>query len=594
MASTPRSPKSVPISPRNMGVAQFQLKMSPGGLPPIIKAPVKPLGQKTNEKAAHNWNVGHDALSNAAVWLENAAKEGRRTGERNTEENVNFSGDLTYKTLRELSLPARRLVASSGALTARELRKASRHDPVLFQPLTKEERQMKEVLQLVSLKAAQKFSTIRGALRHLDSDCDGTVDRSEIRYFFRAYDFPEHVADQFFEYLDEEQKGELDYGFFVSFIRPFLEGAINGNPVTARDLTAQPGAPDSVFEEMISSVDDSELVQFDREFQGTMRIIGRKIEERFGSAQAAFRFVDGDRSGAITRSETRYFFRAFNLPQEIADKFHDAIDTNRSGEISVQEFCSCLAPYVKSDAESKKTFRRQAPETPDLLGPPVNHQSDPSKTAWMKEVNSDFRTELRKLMQDMGDKIPLKFKHVRDAFRVLDLERNGRITRSEMRAFFRGFGHPEDVADRVFDLVDQEGQGEIDFAAFMSHFDSVLGPAFRQAKRQEMIQVSDPRQSKEVNDIAEFIGEHLVVKYKTVQDAFRAVDLNKDGKLSQYEMRVFVKKFGLSVDAADLFFHALDTEDTGYVLYSTFVQLFGGIKRGKDADTKQMVVRRLT
>jgi len=534
-------------------------------------------------------------LSNASIWLENAAKEGRRTGERQTDEQVDFSGDLTYRTLRDLSLPARRLVASSGALTARELRKASKNDPDLFQPLTKEERAMKEVLQLVSQKAAQKFSTIRGALRHLDSDCDGTVDRSEIRYFFRAYDFPDHVADKFFDYLDEDKKGELDYGFFVSFIRPFLEGAINGNPVTARDLTAQPGAPDSVFEEMIADeTNDDELVQFDREFQGTLRIIGRKIEERFGSAQAAFRFVDADRSGAIARNETRYFFRAFNLPQEIADKFHDAIDTNRSGEISVQEFCKVLNPYVKTTVaaqDTKKTTHREDLETPELYGPPPPRVEDPN-LLWMKTVNADFRTELRKLMQDLGDKLPLKFKHMRDAFRMLDLERNGRITRAEMRAFFRGFGHQEDVADRVFDLVDQEGHGEVDFGVFMSHFDSVLGPAFRQAKRTEMIPVDEPRTSKEVNDIAEFIGEQLVVKYKTVQDAFRAVDLNKDGKLSQYELRAFVKKFGLSVDAADKFFNALDPEGTGYVLYNTFVQLFGGVKN--DQPKSKLVLRRLT
>jgi len=568
------------------------MNMSPGGLPPIIRAPVKPLGQMTKAGAtSKHWNIGHDALSNASVWLENAAKEGRRTGERQTDEQVNFSGDLTYRTLRELSLPARRLVASSGALTARELRKAAHNDPELFQPLTKEERAMKEVLQLVSQKAAQKFSTIRGALRHLDSDCDGTVDRSEIRYFFRAYDFPDHVADAFFDYLDEEKKGELDYGFFVSFIRPFLEGAINGNPVTARDLTAQPGAPDSVFEEMIAEQDDEELVQFDREFQGTLRIIGRKIEERFGSAAAAFRFVDADRSGAIARSETRYFFRAFNLPQEIADKFHDAIDTNRSGEISVQEFCKVLSPYVKSDAAQESKNVHKDRETPDLYEPPAPRVEDPNM-AWMKTVNSDFRTELRNLMRDMGDKLPLKFKHMRDAFRVLDLERNGRITRVEMRAFFRGFGHPEDVADRIFDLVDQDKQGEVDFAVFMSHFDSVLGPAFRQATRAQMIQVDEPRTSKEVNDIAEFIGERLVVKYKTVQDAFRAVDLNKDGKLSQYELRIFVKKFGLSVDAADKFFNALDPEGSGYVLYNTFVQLFGGVKLNEPK--AKMILRRLT
>jgi len=198
-----------------------------------------------------------------------------------------------------------------------------------------------------------------------------------------------------------------------------------------------------------------------------------------------------------------------------------------------------------------------------------------SGPAYLKVVDQDFRTELRKLMQDIGEKLPIKFKHARDAFRCLDLERNGKITRAELQAFFRGFGHPEYTADQVFDLLLEDGEEEIDFKSFMTHFDPVLGPAFRSAKRVPLIPCEDPSLVKEVNDIAMVISRSLQTKYKNVQSAFRAVDLNKDGKVSLYEMQVFIKQFNLPPASADKFFKAMDDDNSGYILYDEFIQLFG-------------------
>ena len=62
------------------------------------------------------------------------------------------------------------------------------------------------------------------------------------------------------------------------------------------------------------------------------------------------RVEDLDRNGIMTRNETRYLFRLVNFAEaigslltgavcaweELADQFHDAVDTNRSGEISLQ------------------------------------------------------------------------------------------------------------------------------------------------------------------------------------------------------------------------------------------------------------------
>ena len=41
---------------------------------------------------------------------------------------------------------------------------------------------------------------------------------------------------------------------------------------------------------------------------------------------------------------------------------------------------------------------------------------------------ADLEREMKEVMRDIGEKLPLKFKHVRDAFRSLDLSHNGKIT----------------------------------------------------------------------------------------------------------------------------------------------------------------------
>jgi len=533
-------------------------------------------------------------MSAASVWLDNVASQGKRIGDRVTDEPVLYKGDVSLRDLRKFDLPVRRLIASTGALTARELHKASRTDEELFQPLNKEEREMKVILQLISEKAAQKFNSIRSALRHLDADCDGNVDRSEVRHFFRGYNFTEEVADRFFEYLDKEKRGMLDYAKFVNFIRPFLEGAINGTPLTARDLTSCRGAPDSVLEDMLEVTDERQdrLHEFDGKFQESLRILTSKALDRFGSLANAFRFVDLDRNCNMTRNETEYLFRLCNLPAELAVKFHDAVDTNGSGEISLQEFHAALAPYLSDEDQKRQQLKKKKdyllkPYTPERADEDLRSASKRAASKeWNKHVDFELRNELRRLMQDVGDKLLLKFKHVRDAFKPLNLQRLGKITREEMHNFFRGFGHPEEVADRIFDLLDQEGKGEIEYSVFMSHFESVLGRDFRNFSEQPPIYLEDPIKCKEVNETADSLKRRLLTRSRNMKEAFRALDSDHDGQVSRSELRMFGKKVGVTMQSCDQLFDALDVEGVGSINFLQFTRIF---PEGKNAGTPRAV-----
>jgi Ca2+-binding EF-hand superfamily protein len=206
--------------------------------------------------------------------------------------------------------------------------------------------------------------------------------------------------------------------------------------------------------------------------------------------------------------------------------------------------------------------------------------------------NEALQRELRNVLEDIARLLPLKFKHPRDAFRPLDVNRVGRIDKEEMRGFLRGFGHTEETADRIFELLadgsSKEGETPtVNFRDFMSHFDPVLGPQFRRARRAPLIAVQDQSLEREVNVIGAILKERLTTKYKDIREAFRALDLNHDGSISYTEMRTFMGQFNLPVESADKFWAVFDEDGSGEIQFDEFMALFGDLGDHSDTARKE-------
>jgi len=76
----------------------------------------------------------------------------------------------------------------------------------------------------------------------------------------------------------------------------------------------------------------------------------------------------------------------------------------------------------------------------------------------------------------IGEKAMFKWKNVRDAFRTIDQDRSGTVDKEEMKAFFRQFCMPEESAAMLFDYLDEDGSGELDYVEFMHHFGPLIQP----------------------------------------------------------------------------------------------------------------------
>eukprot|EP00747_Dinoflagellata_sp_TGD_P179303 gnl/TRDRNA2_/TRDRNA2_29911_c0_seq1.p1 gnl/TRDRNA2_/TRDRNA2_29911_c0~~gnl/TRDRNA2_/TRDRNA2_29911_c0_seq1.p1 ORF type:complete len:350 (+),score=71.87 gnl/TRDRNA2_/TRDRNA2_29911_c0_seq1:21-1070(+) len=219
-----------------------------------------------------------------------------------------------------------------------------------------------------------------------------------------------------------------------------------------------------------------------------LKIVGRKAPQVFSQSRHAFRFVDGNDNGYVNRTEIRYFFRLFNIGIAAADQVFDSLDHNSSGDIFYDDFVTLLWPYVVPDvpmptcrqpvvplegsvrnnplklatqADFERVARLNEAAFPDSLG--LQDVGDRSTTTQHAHA---INKELQVMCQNIGYRLNLQFgiklqMKLRHAFRLLDLEGNGSCTRSEVRNFCGSFGWKEPSADRLFDLLSGDGEGEV-------------------------------------------------------------------------------------------------------------------------------------
>merc|ERR1712070_953807 len=97
-----------------------------------------------------------------------------------------------------------------------------------------------------------------------------------------------------------------------------------------------------------------------------------------------------------------------------------------------------------------------------------------------------LKQEVNQMAALLGDKLLTKFSSAREALRTLDLSNNGRITRDDMRLFFRTMCMPVDAANKMFKCLCKDGSGTVDFEDFLALFGPVERPGGRWRTVQEL------------------------------------------------------------------------------------------------------------
>lgn len=132
-------------------------------------------------------------------------------------------------------------------------------------------------------------------------------------------------------------------------------------------------------------------------------------------------------------------------------------------------------------------------------------------------------------------------KEMKQVFDKFDANKDGKISQEEYKAMLRALGKGNMIGEvpKIFEVVDLDGDGFIDFSEFME------------------------------------IHKKEGVKTMEIQNAFRTFDLNNDGKISAEEVLDVLRRLGerCSLEDCRRMVRAVDTDGDGLVNMDEFMTM---------------------
>jgi len=427
------------------------------------------------------------------------------------------------------------------------------------------EKEVAQIFHDLAVATARHNHSVNKAWGALNPARVGAITKDKMQEHMALYGYDEATASQVFDYVDKDGSGEIDYQEFQGLFGPYI-------------------MPDWVEKREISKKDrgwpDAAPELKDKEMKKVVRELGEAFGKKYKTAFQAFRQMDSDSSGSLTRDEVREFFGKFNFGQTLADRFFDCLDQNDDGDIDYREFQSHFSPYIVKGYDGKAWGQRAAPEisvNERLLAP--------------KKIEDK---ELARVVESVGQAASKRYRTIRDAWRAVDMDKDGKICRKDVKEWFSHYGYGEDVANKFFDYVNHEGD-EIDYREFNNHFgphifgwrqlgletlhkyQSRSAPELATARSvvsrdgtssiASSVSRTTQYSEKELNRIASHIGEKMRDKHgNNVRRAFRSVAHDTKDHVTRDDMKNLFRNYGYP-DVADQFFDKIDTEQTGGVKF---------------------------
>jgi len=204
--------------------------------------------------------------------------------------------------------------------------------------------------------------------------------------------------------------------------------------------------------------------------------------------------------------------------------------------------------------------------------------------------------ELREVCRQIAELAPQKFGNVREAFRYLRPDHNGKVTRSEVCYFFRAYGVQRVQADRLFAYFNPSELDDIDCQQFIEYFRTHILPENDEGTGSDEQPGDESTRSldgsgialrapggeafcakmvKEFRAMFEEVRAKAPQKFSHVREALRIVDVDYDGSITRNEMQHFFRAFGIDEMASDKLFNKMEKGGPGGANYHTFVQIVG-------------------
>jgi len=342
----------------------------------------------------------------------------------------------------------------------------------------------------------------------------------------------------------------------------------------------------------------------DRELQKVCDLVGEKIEKRFQNPRECLKCVNTQKDGFVTCTEVQAFFRTFNVPDDTANRIFERLDTNESGLIDYEQFkkfveqrikpkaksfevspCSTRASSAASSRRSSKesTYSRRSREESSWSSPAPLDPFHLASASTRELSKWEMQRKLSQAVQLISDKANLRYpshRELRQAFRWVDLNKDGKVSRAEVENFFRVFGVAMETAEYLFALLDAQGLDEIKHSDFVDVFGPAIGIGHTEPSHKKHVDLPGERDlERELEEVMRIV-ERDMLKFSHPREALRSLDLSHDGRITRDEMQTFFQRFGVKQESAyhvfDFLLRSDDSQQHGHETcsYHDFIKLF--------------------
>ncbi|KAA0168391.1 hypothetical protein FNF31_00273 [Cafeteria roenbergensis] len=216
--------------------------------------------------------------------------------------------------------------------------------------------------EALATKLRGRFATVQRAFRLFDEDKSGSLSQSEFRLALRALGI--NVSDRDFKTLtmqyDVSGDGTVSYDEFNARVGPLLHPSAAHRGRLFREMESKSGAWDETAVRGVGgrahhSGDSPADAPASLGLSGAEELLAKSMYGRFSEIQHAFRAMDSDCSGFISKDEFAAAVKRLGgaVPAEVISELMAKYDTNGDGTVSIDEFNTTVGPLLGRTAENQ-------------------------------------------------------------------------------------------------------------------------------------------------------------------------------------------------------------------------------------------------
>lgn len=184
-------------------------------------------------------------------------------------------------------------------------------------------------------KAATRFRTVTRCFLNVNR-MNGLMGRQALRDLFFTFHMPVHIADRFFDLLDRDRTGWIEYWDVTQIIGQHIQP---GHRLPDRVGPAWHKVTAQNYEDEHNQAALHQLCE----------VIGAKAHQKHRNVRSCFRWVDDDKDGLVSRTEFLRFVKLYGTQESVAHHIFGLLAA-RSGipdAIDYNTFLGQFGPYIQ-------------------------------------------------------------------------------------------------------------------------------------------------------------------------------------------------------------------------------------------------------